>query len=330
MFECAVHSIEVFKAQTLRAFERFPLDETEHIRGLFWGTVIGSWLLTFVKQNGQRNYGIVDRLWPVFPAGLVVQWTYDSWRQTGDILENGQAMAAVSLVVVWAIRLCYNAARRGDYAVGAEDYRWPVVRQNIKQCRFIPRILQGFVLELFNAVFIAWFQLSLLYYLAVPVRQLLRAPPGEWSIGTALLALLMAALLVGEAVADQQQFNFQQLKNQKREEEHNGDVAAGFVTTGLWRFSRHPNVFCEQAFWVTLAVFCRYAMGAEEECCQLFIGSFVLVALMWASVSLTESISSKKYPLYQAYQLRTSRLIPCVPLTNAQVVSRAHKHRPRN
>ncbi|PIA19782.1 DUF1295-domain-containing protein [Coemansia reversa NRRL 1564] len=328
MLECAVHSIEVLKTQMLRVFEKYPLEETEHIRGLFWGTVIGSWLLTFVKQNGRRNYSIVDRLWPIFPAGLVVQWTYDRWTQ--DIAKNGQAIVAVALVIIWSIRLSYNSARRGDYALGAEDYRWKVVRKRMEQCYFIPRIAKGIVWELFNAVFISWFQLALLYHLVVPVRQLLYAYTSEWSIGTFILALLMVGLLVGEALADQQQFNFQQLKKQGGEE-RSGDVAAGFVSTGLWRFSRHPNVFCEQAFWLAMAVFCGRALGteAEGECCHLFVGSFVLIALMWGSVSLTESISSQKYPLYQAYQLRTSRLIPCTPLSNAQVIARAHKHRSR-
>ncbi|KAJ2614863.1 hypothetical protein H4S08_001515 [Coemansia sp. RSA 1365] len=239
-------------------------------------------------------------------------------------------MIAVILVVVWSVRLTYNSARRGDYAVGAEDYRWEVVRKRMELCPFIPHIAQGIVWELFNVVFISWFQLALLYHLVVPVRQLLYASSSQWSVSTFILALVMVALLIGEAVADQQQFNFQQLKKQSGEEP-NGDVAAGFVSTGLWRFSRHPNVFCEQAFWLAMAVFCGRAFGAEAEgeCCHLFVGSLVLIALMWGSVSLTESISSQKYPLYQAYQLRTSRLIPCTPLSNAQVIARAHKHRSR-
>jgi steroid 5-alpha reductase family enzyme len=28
------------------------------------------------------------------------------------------------------------------------------------------------------------------------------------------------------------------------------DAKRGFVTRGLWRYSRHPNFACEQAFWV--------------------------------------------------------------------------------
>lgn len=38
-----------------------------------------------------------------------------------------------------------------------------------------------------------------------------------------------------------------------------GDVKRGFLTSGLWRYSRHPNFFCEQVVWWTV-----YAYGCAS------------------------------------------------------------------
>ena len=48
--------------------------------------------------------------------------------------------------------------------------------------------------------------------------------------------------MLGEAVADKQMFEFQTEKyRRKRAGEHLGEYAHGFVRTGLWGYSRHPN-----------------------------------------------------------------------------------------
>lgn len=58
------------------------------------------------------------------------------------------------------------------------------------------------------------------------------------------LGIAMAAVgLVGEAVADQTLYNFKQNRKDKSEE----------LRTGLWKKSRHPNLFFELVFWFGLA-----------------------------------------------------------------------------
>ncbi|KAJ1981342.1 hypothetical protein H4R34_002108 [Dimargaris verticillata] len=85
-----------------------------------------------------------------------------------------------------------------------------------------------------------------------------------------LVVVLWLGLLVGETVADQQQWNFHQVKArfQSFQQWHRNqvpatgaeveatlvepaatiyrqDVRRGFLTTGLFAYSRHPNFFCE-------------------------------------------------------------------------------------
>ncbi|KAJ1727452.1 hypothetical protein LPJ61_004559 [Coemansia biformis] len=332
------------KAFAMRVYEEFPFGNiSPNERKLFWSLVATSWLVTFVRQNGQRNYSIVDRLWPLLPAGLVVQWTWDSGVFSTDAntaaaaAVRGKALMAVALVLVWSVRLCYNSVRRGDYAWGAEDYRWLYVRKHMGSC--------WAVWEMFNLLFVSLFQISVVYLMAVPVRSLIwhsstaaggvsnKADDG-YSGAEAMLLAAMVALLVGEAVADQQQYDLQMLKRKAAPETidstaRRAEVEAGFVHTGLWRYSRHPNVFCEAAFWVTMGVFCARATGTElasVDAAWLLAGPLLLALLVQASVRLTEQISSAKYPLYRAYQMRTSRLLPMPPLSNEQVIGRAHRH----
>ncbi|WVQ77995.1 hypothetical protein IAT38_000076 [Cryptococcus sp. DSM 104549] len=90
----------------------------------------------------------------------------------------------------------------------------------------------------------------------------------------------------------------------------------GFPTRGMWRFSRHPNFAAEQLFWVSQAMFvvCAgessgvtrsgWGMGS------VFGPSFALSLLFLASTTLTEWISSRKYPAYQSYKGLVGQFLP--------------------
>jgi steroid 5-alpha reductase family enzyme len=77
-----------------------------------------------------------------------------------------------------------------------------------------------------------------------------------------MLAVLALIDLVVEFTSDNQQYSFQTYKRTGIIEKNEWlgaqiqwtpeDAKRGFVTKGLWAWSRHPNFFCEQAFWVRL------------------------------------------------------------------------------
>ena len=136
--------------------------------------------------------------------------------------------------------------------------------------------------------------------------------------GTALQVCLVLAfvaaglfflLLAGQTVADRQQWDFQQDKKRR--------IAAGeeaeqpLITTGLFRYSRHPNYFCEIAMW---CVFQLFAVAASGEWLHWTgLGSIGLILLFIASVRMTERLSVAKYPSYRDYQATTSALVPLPP-----------------
>lgn len=75
-----------------------------------------------------------------------------------------------------------------------------------------------------------------------------------------LASLSLLALLI-EFTADNQQYAYQNFKKTGMRDPKiewpgaglnftQADAQRGFITKGLWAWSRHPNFFCEQSFWV--------------------------------------------------------------------------------
>jgi len=124
-------------------------------------------------------------------------------------------------------------------------------------------------------------------------------------------------LLSVETISDQQLWNFQQQKHAliKANEPRTGAYLAGFYCDGLFKYSRHPNFFCEIMIWWVFYVFSVAASGNPFN--WSIIGTILLTLLFQGSTPFTEYISSQKYPLYKVYQQTTSRLIPWFPSNRA-------------
>lgn len=249
----------------------------------------GCWLLSIVT----RNYSQVDRFWSIAPP------LYVTWFAAQAGFRDARLDLMAALTVLWGARLTYNFARKGGYRPGSEDYRWEAVRRQIGPVGF----------QLLNATFIAPFQNVLLFLITLPAARAFdhRGTP----LGPLDLAAVAAflAFLAGETVADQQQWRFQEEKRARRE--RGEPVAAGFLTTGLFRWSRHPNFFCEMALWWSFSVFAIAAGAGVVDVAML--GAPILTLLFQGSTSLTERLSVEKYPSYAEYQATTSRIVPWPP-----------------
>ena len=250
-------------------------------------------LLCWVLSLITKEYSWVDRLWSITPVLFAVHFA--GYAGFNDARLN--LMAA--LAVLWGVRLTYNFVRKGGYKPGGEDYRWEEIQERIG-----PRWFQ-----VLNATFIAPFQNYLLLLIVVPSYAAYRF------VGTPLNALDYAAAIafvaffIGEAVADEQQWKFQTAKYAAIARGETPE--AGFITTGLFRYSRHPNFLCEQAMWWTYYVF-SIAAGAGWLNWTI-TGAVLLTLLFQASTNLTEKLSARKYPAYADYQRTTNRLMPWFP-----------------
>ena len=253
------------------------------------GFALLCWVLSLITNE----YSWVDRLWSITPPLFAVHFA--AYVGFSDARLN--LMAA--LAVLWGVRLTYNFARKGGYKPGGEDYRWEEIQEKIGPMWF----------HVLNATFIAPFQNYLLLLIVVPsyaAYRFIGTPLGPLDYAA---AVVFVALLIGETVADEQQWKFQTAKYAAiaRGETPQAD----FITTGLFRYSRHPNFFCEQAMWWTYYVF-SIAAGAGWINWTI-TGAALLTLLFQGSTGLTEKLSLRKYPAYADYQRTTSRLIPWFP-----------------
>jgi len=244
-----------------------------------------AWIASLV--SGDTSW--VDRLWSIVP--VIYLWVFAAWAR----LHNVRLDVMAVLVSIWGARLTFNLARKGGYR-GVEDYRWPILRAKMSRWQF----------QLFNFFFIVLYQNIILILITLPALTAYEHRGAPFGILDALLVITFLACTVGETVADQQQWDFQTAKS--------AEIAAGrspssqFLQTGLFRFSRHPNFFFEQAQWWVL--FLMGALAARSLFEWTAAGAILLTLLFIGSTRFTESISLSRYPEYEHYQRQTSAVVP--------------------
>jgi len=239
------------------------------------------------------NYSQVDRLWSILPVLYVFHFA-----SHGGFTDARLALMTM-LVVLWGTRLTYNFARKGGYRPGGEDYRWPELQTALGPVGF----------QLLNATFVAPFQNLLLLLIATPAYVASQSRAHPLNALDFVAATLFVVFLVGETIADEQQWRFQTAKQERRASGETG--GQDFVSTGLFRYSRHPNFFCEQGMWWSFYLFAVAASGLWIH--WSIAGAAILTLLFQGSTTLTERITLRKYPSYAGYQRRTSRLLPWPP-----------------
>jgi len=236
----------------------------------------------YLASVATREYSWTDRIWSIAPVAYA--WVF---ALRGDGGARGVLVAA--LVTAWGARLTFNFARRGGYAPGGEDYRWAILRERLPCWRF----------GAFNLGFIAIYQNVLLLAITLPAWTVAQNP-GPLGAADAVVAAVFVALLAGETVADQQRWAF-----------HREGAPGGVLTTGLYRFSRHPNYFFEIAQW--WAVYAFGAIAAGTPWLWTAMGAVLLTGLFVGSTLFTEQISRGRHSAYAAYARTTSMLVPWWP-----------------
>jgi steroid 5-alpha reductase family enzyme len=189
-----------------------------------------------------------------------------------------------ALVTVWAFRIGYFLYLRVMKA--GKDRRFDKIRQNFTD---------------FGKFWVG--QAITAWILMLPVVL------AEYKGGKANLLVYIGAIIwllgfITEFVADYQKFKFKQ----------SNDNSNKWISTGLWRYSRHPNYFGEILIWLGIYVFCFSSLSIVLR--VICLGSPVLITLLLVYVSgipILEKSADKKWgdiKEYKAYKTRTSVLIP--------------------
>jgi steroid 5-alpha reductase family enzyme len=256
---------------------------------------LGFAFCSFVFGLLTGDYSWVDRLWSTLPVVFV--WYYAFRGGFTPVL-----CTIAALVTLWGCRLSFNFARRGGYT-GEEDYRWGVLRGKIKNL---------FFWQLFNLFFISIYQIGMFILFTWPVYYISKTGI-ECSALFCVFVVLAFVFICIETIADQMQWNFHLAKKAAREgkafpQKYVNDVKDGFLSQGLFRFSRHPNYFGELGFWWSVWLMAAFPVCDFVQ--SAFFGPLMLTVLFIGSTIFTESITGGKYPMYKKYKARTSPIIP--------------------
>ncbi|KAF8428859.1 hypothetical protein L210DRAFT_3488703 [Boletus edulis BED1] len=297
---------------------------------------LGAALTTYVLSLVTGNVSQVDRvwtflptlytayyallpLWPRTPQMFLLPYTPETVHESFVDTFSPRALLMLALVVTWMFRLSYNTFRRGLFRLNEEDYRWQVLRENIPPWLF----------QVFNLTFVAVIQNIILMLLGVPAKIAVTQPHTSLGVSDYVLGALGFLTILIEFTADNQQYSYQTFKRSGKlnlSEWYGARIAwtkrdaeRGFATKGLWAWSRHPNFFCEQSFWVIvnlIPLVCADGPWRQEwptsfSSLAPLAPGLVLCTLFFSSTMFTESISLSKYPVaYKAYQQRVGMFIP--------------------
>ena len=253
----------------------------------------------FIVSEITRNYSQVDKLWSLMPIVY-------GWITVGSV-PSPRVIIMASLVTIWGLRLSYNFYRKGGYNIipwkGEEDYRWKLVREK--------RFLKGrFRFGLFNLFFISLYQNIVIFMFSSPMLLAALYPEKKITIIDLVACMMMVTFIFTESISDNQLFKFRQEKKNQglKENKYEESLKKGFMTEGLWRYARHPNFTSEQAIWIC---FYFFGVAASGLCFNITLtGPVLLILIFIGSSRLTESISSKKYPEFTAYQKKVPKFIP--------------------
>ena len=261
-------------------------------------------LFCFFAWVVTKNHSWVDRTWSISP--IIYAWIIALYpdqkgvpAQVPEVLTSRIIFAV--LITAWGSRLTYNFYRKGGYEKGSEDYRW----EHVQKYRVIGHPL---VWPIFVFVFVSLIQHTLIWAFTLPV---IFVPGDKINTVDIVTAGLFLVFLIIETVADQQQWDFHQVKQKKVAcpPHLQEDVKRGFLTHGLFEYSRHPNVCGELGMWLSVFIASTPYKGVSDACC----GIVVLVAIILGGLDLSESLSAKKYSQYKAFQKSTPMvvLLPC-------------------
>ncbi|MDO9438545.1 DUF1295 domain-containing protein [Hydrogenophaga sp.] len=247
---------------------------------------IGVQVLLWRYSEHVQDATIADVWWGTgFACIAITSWCMA--RGWGDPLRNG---VVTVLTTVWGLRLAFYIRSRSKQQ--PEDHRYTAYRREAQaQGRSVAWVM-------FRKVF--GIQGLMMWITSIPIQvgQFLPGPTGPWLwIGVAVWAVGF----IWETVADAHMTRF------KRDPANKGQA----LTTGLWRYSRHPNYFGDAMVWWGLFL-CTVDNGFG------WLTIFAPIRMTYRlgyrrTLAPFEAKMKERRPAYADYVARTNRFWPWFP-----------------
>jgi steroid 5-alpha reductase family enzyme len=237
-------------------------------------------IFIFILAQILKNNSIVDIGWGI---GFIL---ITSVLFLAKVSADPKEIILLVMIFVWGMRLALHIFLRSRGK--GEDFRYAQWRKDWGK----------------NAAIIAFYKVFLLQgllmiFIALPIIVEFSSNSDKLNHFSLLGCMVFAFGLLFESVGDCQLYCF------KRNKENKGKL----ITSGLWKYTRHPNYFGEAVLWWGIAIF---TIGSEFWIVS-FIGPLVLNLLLVfvSGVPMLE----KKYEgnkEWEAYKKVTPAFIPII------------------
>jgi steroid 5-alpha reductase family enzyme len=268
----------------LRRIRHREVDEHMSI----WGTLVVAALTIFIYMSAafgvallRKRNDLADIAWGM---GFILVALV-----TG--LLNGpytaRKVAILIMVIIWGLRLAlYIGARNLGQG---EDFRYAQWRKD-----------WGDAWQRKTFVNVFMIQGLFMWMVSLPIVVANATDRGGWGLLSTLGVLVWAFGLAFEAIGDQQLAAFRQNPKNK------GQI----ITTGLWRYTRHPNYFGEATLWWGVWL---VALGAPWGWAAVLGPITITYLLRFVSgVPMLEKRTEGR-PGWEAYKRRTNAFVPWFP-----------------
>lgn len=246
---------------------------------------LAAMMVVFAFSVAFDNSSFYDPYWSVAPMGMAGFWLLGPPAGTVDAF---RATLCVGLVLLWGVRLTHNWVR-GWSGADHEDWRYRDMRPKAGRAYWLLSLL-GFHLMPTALVFVG----------CLPLAFALTSPAPLGPLGLAGGFVTLGAIAI-EGIADEQLRSFRA---------HRSDPSET-LTTGLWRYSRHPNYFGEWLFWFGLFLI---GLDADAGAWWTAIGPLVMLWLfVFISIPLIEARMLLRKAGYEERAKRVSSFVPWPP-----------------
>ena len=232
-------------------------------------------VFTFIFSVIFRNASVYDPYWSVQPMVIAAAFAIGKSMTLPRVL-------MLTAIMCWGARLTANWAYT-FHGMAHQDWRYTMLHEKT-----------GVFYPIINFVGIHMVPTLVVYGCVLPAVEVIESAAKGNVLSMVFFALAMAAVLL-QGTADYQMQSFRKQRS------------GGFIRTGLWKHSRHPNYLGEIVMWWSVALMAIAALGFEW---RLIVGAVANTLLfLCVSIPLADGRQSRKEG-FEEYKEQTRMLLP--------------------
>ena len=227
-----------------------------------------------------KNASVYDPYWSVQPPVILAIALAKAGASNGGAGTPIMGWLLFAAVLFWALRLTANWAYNFE-SFEYQDWRYVMSKEKT-----------GPAYPLINLLGIHMFPTCVVYLCVLPAVTVI-AEKAAFKPATVIFIALCFAAAIFQGIADIQMHKFR-----------NSGVG-GFIRTGLWKHSRHPNYACEILMWWGVGLASVFALGGKY---WLLTGAAVnTIMFLVVSIPMADKRQARK-PGFEEYKKATRML----------------------